>query len=63
MSNKDEGMAPEFAMDIILDHLNSIKTQHIDDLETDDNGQVIIYTDVFRWSDGTYHIGEPENYF
>lgn len=33
---------------------------NLDDLETDNEGQLIIYTSIYRWKDGTYH-SEAEN--
>jgi len=35
--------------------LNAIGPNNMDELETDNEGQVIIYTGVFRWSNGEYH--------
>jgi hypothetical protein len=39
-------------MDIIVD---GVLVRHPDDLEVDNEGQVIVYTGIYRWKDGSYH--------
>jgi hypothetical protein len=41
--------------------LNSMVAESsLDDYEVDNQGQIVIYTDLFRWNDGTIHT-TPES--
>lgn len=50
-------MTPTEVHDAIVDGVSDF---HPDNLETDNEGQLIVYTGIYRWKDGTYHDGEPE---
>jgi len=53
----DKALTSIEVMDMIREGVNG---GHPDDLHTDDEGQVIVYTGIYRWkSDGSYHE-EPE---
>lgn len=44
-------MTPQEVIDNIAD---SVKDSHPDDFETDNSGQIIIYSNIWKWSDGTF---------
>jgi len=44
------GYTVEEIMDAVLDNLESIN-----DLATDNEGQLIVYTGIYRWKDGSFH--------
>ena len=46
----------EEAYDLIV---NGVSDGDVDSLDTDEDGQLIVYTGIYRWKDGTYHE-EPE---
>lgn len=52
MPDKLETFKPE---DVINDIISGLEDAHPDDLEIDEQGQVLVYTGIFRWLDGTYH--------
>lgn len=33
---------------------------HPGEMETDNEGQLVIYTGIYRWSDGSYHDEQEE---
>lgn len=33
---------------------------HPDDLDVDNQGQIVIYTGIYRWKDGSYHSEKEE---
>lgn len=43
-----------------LEELSSIKFEVDDSLDTDNDGQVVIYTGIYLWSDKTFR-SEPEH--
>lgn len=45
-------MTPQEVMDTIIAVLLD---NGPGDLETDNEGQLIVYTGIYRWSDGSYH--------
>lgn len=49
-------MTPQEVMDTIA---GAMSDSHPGDLDTDNNGQLVIYTGIYRWKDGSYHE-EPE---
>lgn len=41
--------------DVIEDIVDGASDAHPDALDSDDEGQLVIYTGIYRHSDGTYH--------
>lgn len=42
-----------------LDNIIDLVPGHIDDVDTTDDGHLVIYTGIWRWKDGSYHA-KPE---
>lgn len=42
------------------DIIHEVRATHPDDLDTDNDGQLIIYTGIYRWKDGSYHTTQEE---
>jgi hypothetical protein len=47
-------MTPTEVHDAIVD---SVSDCHPDNELVDNEGQIVIYTGIYRWKDGTYHDG------
>ena len=45
--------------DVVDDIIDGASDCHPDNLDMDNDGQLIIYTGIYRHADGTYHY-EPE---
>jgi len=41
--------------DIVNDIIDGVSDCHPDNYLTDNSGQLIIYTNIWRWKDGTHH--------
>ena len=41
--------------------IHDIEDMHPDDIEEMSNGELVIYTGIFRWTDGSYHHHEEPN--
>jgi hypothetical protein len=53
----DEEIAADDVMPTISGAIDALD---LDDLETTDDGQLIIYADIYKWSDGSYHTTKEE---
>lgn len=38
--------------------IGMIRQSHIEDEETDSDGQILIYTGIYKWEDGSLHAEE-----
>jgi hypothetical protein len=49
----------QFSIEQVAEMLmNKLLDNHPDDLGTDNQGQLVIYSEIYRWNDGTYHDSE-----
>ena len=45
-------LSPDEVIDMIV---VGVSDGHPGDLNTDNDGQLVVYTGIYRWEDGTYH--------
>jgi hypothetical protein len=46
----------QFSVSEIQDHLSDmVGGVHPSEMATDNDGQLLVYTGIYRWRDGTYH--------
>ena len=50
----NETIAESEVWDSIIESMGDVDMAG-DDFETDNDGQIVIYTGIYRWSDGTFH--------
>jgi hypothetical protein len=46
-----------FLADVVL------RSMPMDSIETDNDGQLVIYTGIYRWKDGSYHDKAEQAYY
>jgi hypothetical protein len=43
------------AQEVMDDIIEGCSDSHPNDLPTDSDGQLLIYTGIYKWNDGTFH--------